>query len=363
MYTVLVNDKKYCAEDGAPLKEILTQYGTSLGEKPGDCRVICPDLPISALDRRFLSPKELASGQRLADDKTVTKNLILTCPLPDKKPIPQTISSCSLTVVIGDETTDVCISDGKPLETISFVQPLLDFGDVVSQANSYENDTLPMRDRIREAIKGSCSRLLKKYGLSSAETTAVCASEFYLKILFGVPQNTKIENYNKFIGSDVLGLPSKKIYIVPPLGAFTSGEIFCQSTTKPENSLLIDCEKNLTLFYIGKEDDVYAFMWDVDYSELSVLMIRAALRVLKPSDVRPIVYLYGEYAYRLEDMLTDEDLSYIHAEKNAEAVAKACSSASFRSRLEKEKERTSFHDLLKDENFQEEMNNIYLYTE
>ena len=365
MFTVLINDKKFCAEDGEPLKDILLLCGMQFPcnrEECGQCVIACPDLPISALDRRFLSADKLSAGHRLACDKTVTKSLVVTCPLPEENNIAP-LSSCDAAIVIGDDLIDVTVCDKNAIETRAVAQPLLSYGDVASQAEAYEKNPAAMRETLRATIKNKLDFLLKRYGLTKAGTTAVCASEFYLKILFGVPQNTKIENYRTFVGNDVLGLPTEKIYVLPPLGAFTSGEIFCQSTTKPENSFLLDCEKNLTLFYIGKEDNVFSFMWDVDYSELSALIVRAAIRVIKPADALPIVYLYGENAYKLEGMLTEEGLSYVHAEKDADAVCKACGSLSFRSRLEKEKERTSFHDLLKDENFQEEMNNVYLYTE
>ncbi|MBO4538686.1 MAG: hypothetical protein J5781_00300, partial [Clostridia bacterium] len=222
MFTVLINDKKFCAEDGAPLKEILLQCGIHSPcdrEECGRCVIVCPNLPISALDRRFLSANELSDGKRLACDKTVTKNLIVACPLPDNNKVAP-LPSCDAAVVIENDMIDVIVCDKSAIETRTIIQPLLSYGDVAAQAEAYEKSPAAMRDALRAEIKNKLDFLLHKYGLAKAGTTAVCASEFYLKILFGVPQDTTIKDHNAFIGKDVLGLPTEKVFILPPLGAF-----------------------------------------------------------------------------------------------------------------------------------------------
>lgn len=349
MFTVLINDKKFCVEDGTPLKEVFSLYGVSL-----------VDLKENAPIGRFLHVSDRSEAENVSSDRLVDRDMAIeTDCVPPKEDL--SFSTCSLAINVSDKWIDVCLTDGKVATTRSLLNPLLSVGDLAAQETAYDRKPAAVTELLLSPIVKKCRELLTLYDQDHAETTVVCASEFYLKIIFGLPQNTAMKDYTSWGGNKNLGLPTGAVRVLPAIGAFISGELFCASVSLPENTFLIDCENNLTLLYVGKENDTYTYMWGVDYSETSLLMIRAAMRVLKPVDARPIVYLYGENAYALEDMLTDEGLSYIHAEKDPSAPAKAAI-PSFYSKLEKEKKRTSFHDLLKDENFQEEMNNIYLYA-
>ncbi len=354
MFTVLINNKKFCAEDGTPLREVLSLYGVSLAR-----------LQENALNGRFLRILDQAETISVSSETVIDGDMAIEVDfVPEKEEI--SFSDCSLAINVSDKWIDVCLTDGKNTVTRSALNPLLSVGDLPAQETAYNRDSSAMTGLLLSPIIKECRELLTSYAQKSVKTTVVCASEFYLKILFSLSQNTPLKDYAAFVGDKKLGLPTDSIRILPAVGRYVSGELFCQSVTLPENTFLVDCEKSLTIFYVGKDNDTYTYMWGVDYSEPSLIMIRAAMRVLKPTDARPIVYLYGENAYALENMLTDEGLSYIHAEKDPSSPAKAVV-PSFYSKLEKEKKRTSFHDLLKDENFQEEMNRIYFneigYTE
>ncbi len=332
MFTVLINDKKFCAEDGTPLKEILSLYGASL-----------PYSKESALIGRFLDASDQENAKKISYETIIDRDMAIEIDFfPEKEDL--SFSTCSLAVNVGDKWVDVCLTDGENAVVRSMVNPLLSIGDLAAQETAYVRDRTAVTETLQKTIEKKCLDLLAEFDRNNVQIAVVCASEFYLKILFGDKK---------------IGLPADNVRILPPIGPYASGELFCESVSLPENTFLIDCEKNLTLLYIGKENDTYTFMWGVDYSELSLLMIRAAMRVIKPEETKPIVRLYGENAYLLEDMLTAEGLSYIHAEKDPAMVAKAVT-PSFYAKLEKEKKRTSYHDLLKDENFQEEMNKIYL---
>ena len=99
MHNVIINGKKISAQDGCPLKEILEKNGFNFPcggtGKCGRCRITSPDLAPTALDERFLSPRLLSEGVRLACDKVVTSSLTVTCELSaPAKPITP-IKECS----------------------------------------------------------------------------------------------------------------------------------------------------------------------------------------------------------------------------------------------------------------------------
>ena len=358
MFTVIVNDKKYTVEDGTPLLEILAEHGGSTcknNDKCGQCVICCSALSISEQDKNALSPQDLEAGMRLAHDKIVKKNLVVQCPFIEKINIRRTLSCYNVFLSIDEDTIDIGISDETVAETNVFFNPLSRYGSYAEQTEKYELDPTPLERLLRDTIKEQIEKIIKPYGKGVANVTSVCANGFYLKVPFGVPLSTKIDDYNLLIGNDTLDLPTEKIYILPPADDLIGGNVFCRSISHKENTLLIDCGKNVTLFYIGKEVNTYGFMWEIDYSPLTLLAIRAAVRVLCPEGYAPIVYLYGEHAYALEELLTAEGLSYVHAKEDITPLYRSCTLTHVRSKLEAEKKRTSFHDLLKDELFQEKM--------
>lgn len=355
MYKVLVNDKKYVVEDGAPLDEVLAEYDGLPYKKNDGCgrRIRCSALPISENDKNFLTKTEREEGFRLSGDKTITQNLAVELFACDRNKLEYPLRNVVL--FIDEKNVDVGLADDRLRETFTFSNPLSSFGDVSKQTEVYQSNGALCKTLLVSAIEKKLSELFRARNTDKAETIVVCAGGFFLSVLFGVPLSVKLDDHNAFLNGDVLGLPTEKLYVLPPAGDFVAGDVFCRSVTHKENSLLIDCGDNVTLLYIDKETNVYGYMWGMDYSPLSVLALRAAINVLRPEGYTPVVYLYGDRAYLVEDILSEDGLTCICERDDLSPLIKACLSTSFRSKILKDKQRTSFHDLLKDEKFQEEM--------
>lgn len=361
MFTILINDKKYNAEEGSFLKEFLLEYGMDfLDCDKNHCHdhiITCAALPVTDKDRKILTEKEIASGLRVACDKIVERDLVISCPPCDTvkcSPLP----NCNLALSIDEKTVDVGIQNGDYTDSRTIFHDLSSFHSYAEQIEAYQSDRQSYTDSFRLLLKKKCEDLLRCYGLNQAENLAVCTNEFFLRVLFGFPLDVEIKDFSTTIGNETFALPTKKIIVLPPVSTFVSGKLFTRSVKKRDNSLLIDYGKNTTVFYVDKETNTYAYMWETDASPLSLLALRAAVRVLVPEGYKPIVYLYGEYAYQAEEALSEENLTCVHECFDMEDVLKTCLSPALLSKLQKEKQRTSFHDLLKDENFQEELTNI-----
>ena len=358
MYTVRFEDKKISAEDGADLKDCLEECGYFFPCKIGcrnDCVVNCSSLPITDGDKSFLSASEIARGDRILCDKTVHENLFIKNISVQKKDVPRhVLFSCDLVLSIDENTIDFALCEGeKNVEQKTVDHPFSALGSYAQRFSAIQEG----EDRatlFRATINKESRFLLSLYGRTEAETAVICANGFDLRVLLGLSFEEEIDDFNDVLRGKKLGLPAKNVFILPPVDLFVSGKLFCRSVTKKDNVFLVDYGKNTTVLYIDKETDTYAYMWDTDRSFLSLLALRACLRVLRPEGYTPLVYLYGENAYFAEEILSKEGLTYVHAPDELDCVALACS-PSFRSKLFKEKKRTSFHNLLKDEVFQDQL--------
>lgn len=358
MYTVRFEDKKINTEDGAFLKDCLAEqnYDFSCEGCRNKCVIRCPQLAATDLDKRLLTAEEIAQGNRLVCDKKVVDNLVIKNISMQKKDVPRhVLFSCDLVISIEEDTIDLAIVEGeKIVEQKSVDHPLSIFNSYAEQFSAYQADKTDYVRSLRKALIEECKKLLSLYKVTEAGSAVVCANGLLLRILFGLPLDEEVDDFNSLLQNTDLGLPAKNIYILPPVDALVSGKLFCRSVTKKDNVFLVDYGKNTTVLYIDKETDTYAYMWDTDRSFLSLLALRACLRVLRPEGYTPIVYLYGENAYYAEEILSKEGLTYVHAADELDCVALSLSPA-FRSKLFKEQKRTSFHNLLKDETFQDQL--------
>lgn len=355
MHNVVINGKKYPVEDNAPLKESLLSAGFSFPcggvGKCGKCRIICPELPVTDLDRRFLSANQIADGMRLACDKRVEKSVEFSCEVSEKKQN-ITLHSCSIAVSVTDSSIETAIVGEETVDTAFRKNPLSEFNTFGEIIAAYSVEPTALTNALRSAIGKDSIELFEAYGGAKAETMAIAAKAPYLKILAGLPLDADVTEVEQKAETDVFGLPAESLYILPSAGEFIGGEIFAESVKLKERSLLIDCEKTAALINIGENDDVAAAIWDCDYSEVGLKCIRAAVKFLTAEGAKPTVYLYGPNAYLVEDVLSDVEMNVIHREKSIESVVSALLSFRTRSRINKEKDRTSFVKLYDYEVFQ-----------
>ena len=351
MHNVIINGKKISAQDGCPLKEILEKNGFNFPcggtGKCGRCRITSPDLAPTALDERFLSPRLLSEGVRLACDKVVTSSLTVTCELSaPAKPITP-IKECSLAVSIGDEEIDVGIVGEELCETVTLKNPLF----LPTLAEDYEKNPSSATNALRAAIGKTGVELFEKYGAAKASVIALAAKEVYLKILAGQKLSETFD-YECSSGRETFGLPTESLYILPGKGDFIGGEIFAESVNLKERSLLVDCEKTATFLHIDEKDNLAASFWNCDYSDVAAECFRAAVKFFAEDKPAPCVYLCGRYADKVEDYLSELPFPVIQLEKSLSSVVSALLSFRQRSKLSRECNATTVVRLYDNETFQ-----------
>lgn len=354
MHSVIVNGKKYSAEDNAPLKELLSDAGFSFpcggSGRCGKCRIVCPSVSPTDTDRRFLSEGQLSSGVRLACDKTVEQSLSVECDLPARKP-GITLRECGIAVVITDDEIGISIVGDKAEETVTLVNPLRAYPDFRSLLSAYASDGAALTRALRGAIGRESVEFFERYGAAKAETTAVAAKEIYLKILAGLPADADEALILSASESETFDLPTESVYFLPRIDRLIGGEVLAECIRLKERSLVIDCERTVSFVYIGEKDNLAGAIWDCDYSEFALECIRAAALFLSKDRPKPMVCLYGSHAYRAEEALCG-DFTCVHRDKLPSSTADALLSFRTRARLTKERNRTTFVRLYDKEEFQ-----------
>lgn len=359
MNTIIINHKKYHVEDGTPLKTTLADLGYVFpcgGQgKCGKCRIVCDNLATTDLDKKFLNDTQISSGMRLSCDKIVNSDLNINC-LMQQSSSPQTIvklSTCRIAVSIGSRYIDIGILDTELVETLTISNPLAEIGCLTEIAAAYKNDKSSLTNALRAVIGKNSVELFEKYSAAKAETLAIASNGFYLHILMGIDLDIDVD-YDTITESDNLNLPAESVYILPVLNTYVGGDIFAELINLKENSLLIDCDEIMTFASVGAENTLIAAMWDMDDSLLSIKCFKAALDFMcYKLNNNPTVYLYGKYSEEIENIIIDKDLTFYTKMKTLENVAKACVFYRIRTKLNKEKARSSTLKLLEDDKFQE----------
>lgn len=360
MKTVIINNKKYLLEDNTPLKPTLSDIGYVFpcnGQgKCGKCRILCRNLAPTTLDKKFLSDAQIDEGIRLSCDKHVTDDLIIESfmQLSENNQPSKKLESCRIAVSIGSRYIDIGILDSDLVETVTMVNPLCEIGTITSIARAYKEDKTSLTNALRAVIGKNSVELFEKYSVAKAETTAIASNGFYLNILMGIDLDVSVD-YDTITENDNLNLPTESVYILPVLNTYVGGDIFAELIDLKENSLLIECEEVLTFAAIGEENNYIASMWDIDLgTALSQKCFEAALDYMcYKLGSNPAIYIYGSYSEEIEEIIINKGLTFFPRAKTLENVAKSCVFYRLRTKLNKEKSRSSVVKLLEDDKFQE----------
>jgi ferredoxin len=359
MKNIVINGKSYVVEDNFPLKKLLTQLGFVFpcgGEgRCGRCKISCNKIRATSLDAKFLNEKQLNSGMRLACDKLAEDNYDITIDsaLFGVQENVRKLTECRISVSIGIQEVAISILDDEIVETIVLPNPLFSYGSFTSLSKKYSADRPTFSKMLRNCIGKESVELFEKYGTAKADTLAIGASEFYIKVLLGLPLNQEIPDYNALVEKDNLSLPTEQIYILPMVNQYFGGDLLCETVELKEYSLLINCEDVCSFAYIGKEENTIAAMWDITYQEkLELTGIKAAILTLLKDKMPPIVYLYGNFLEFVAPILEELNLTHIdNVTKKIDNIARACLFSRFRARLNKEKARSSYFDIVNSEDF------------
>ena len=166
MHNVIINGKKYVAEDNSPLKETLTQAGFAFPcggvGRCGKCHINCPSLSPTDLDRRFLNDNQIKDGIRLACDKKVTSSINIECELSGVNKTNIVLHECSVAVTISDEEIDVTIVGEEPVETVTINNPLAAYPTLSALLDKYKKDGKELTTLLRAAIGKESVELFEK---------------------------------------------------------------------------------------------------------------------------------------------------------------------------------------------------------
>ena len=352
---VTVNGIEFEVDEGTSMKTLLDKYGFGFpcggNGNCGKCKIQCKALPITEKDRVFFTPDALEEGWRIACNKTVTEDCVVSFPLPKRKKFLRNIESCNIAVRIDGREIFVSIGDDEIAETVTVDNPLFGKEGLSGITRAYMEKPWACTNALRGALSKTAIDLFEKYGKARAEIFVIATNGFFAKILAGVPLDKEVEDFNAFIDDDMYRLPTEMVYFLPVKNEFVGGDIFAETVYYAENTLVIDCEDVFVVEYIGKEDTVAATMWDLTYDEIGLKAISAAIRTIIPDGFVPMVKLYGRQTEGVEEILVDLGLNYSKCEKKMENVARAIASLRFRSNLNKECARVSVMDILSDEKF------------
>ena len=355
MKKTILNGVVFEREEGTPLKDVLIEYGFGFpcggNGQCGKCRIQCPEMEITEKDRRFLSETALSDGWRIACDKKVG-DFSVSCPPPTRPEKVRELSSCNICAVIGVKTIQIAIVDDEVAETVTVPNPLYGENGLQDLAESVRTDEGACAKKIKAVLNKESIELFEKYGKAKAETFAIATNGVFAGLLVGTDINATTEDYNAIVGESDLGLPTESVYFLPVVNGFIGGDIIAETVNYPEHTMLIDCEEVCTIVSIGKEDNVAFAMWDMQYDEIGKKALKAAILTLKEKDVTPYARLYGEYKEQAESVLLDLDLTFTECEKKMDNCAKVIDGLRYRTKLNKERARTSICDLYKSETFQ-----------
>ena len=350
---VQINENIYEVEANTPLKEVLLSYGFAFPcdgmGKCGKCRIKCKNIKESNLDLRFIPENARAEGWRIACDKIIDGDCVIEAHPPTRAEKVRELNSCNIAVSIGVRNIEIGIMDDEIAEKVTVKNPLYPF----VSPEEYDKDRSKYSKMLRAELSKESIELFEKYGKAKAETFAIATNGYFAKILLGVSLDKDIDDYNELADEYNLSLPTESVYFLPIKDTFIGGDIFAETVNFKENTMLIDCSEIFKIISIENEDNKSAAMWDMVYDETGLKAVRAAIKVLRPEGYSPFVYLYGKHAPKLENILIDEGLTFTYAKFSLENVAKSCLGLRYRTRLNKEKSRTSVCNLLSNEKFHE----------
>lgn len=228
------------------LKELLTEAGYSFpcGGKGlcGRCKIIAPSLPVTPLDRRFFTDKELQSGVRLACDKTVTETIEIECLLPRavKK---RRLEYPQVAVLFTYQSIDLLLFDNEIVDTVTL---------------PYETDSV---NALRAAAGKHSVEFFEKYNAAKAVTIMAGGENALITSFTGglAPQREG----NTYPASD-FDMPAEDVYLLPSPGGDIGSDVLLELMSIDEGALLVDAGRGI-LAYKG-ESIIICRIGNVDFS-------------------------------------------------------------------------------------------------
>ncbi len=355
MKKLIINGQEIEAEEGAPLKETLIGLGMSFpcggNGRCGKCRIKCDEIEPTESDRRFLTENAIADGWRIACDKKINASYNIECPVLTENVARRELTSCNIVVSIEEKEVKIGIADDEIAEEVRLVNPLYTENGLAEIAKSYERDGVRLTKLLRATLAKESIELFEKFGKAKAETFAIATNGLFARILTGLPLDGADVDFNSLADAHNFDLPTEIVYFLPIINAYIGGDVLCETVNCSENTLFLDCGDIFTALYIGKDNNEALAMWDMNYDEIGLRAVRAAVKLLRKSGFTPFVRLYGEHAEEAESLILEEGLECSFSQKQLSNAAKVLGGLRFRAKLNKEKARTSVVNVLANEEF------------
>lgn len=180
----------------------------------GRCRIVAPDLPITALDRKFLSDSETAGGLRLACDKFIERDLEIECRL-SRAPAVERVYKPYIAAVLSDDKTEITIIDDDKIIETAVLPPA-------------ETDMLSLR----AAVQKNAIELFERYHAAKAVVILLAGSYQRIKTLSGL-SNEEIERGGTYAAA-AFDMPSEEVYFAPANIAAGSDKLLEKFPLPPE---------------------------------------------------------------------------------------------------------------------------------
>ncbi len=333
MIKLRINNKEVSAANAVNLKELLPQYGMDFpcGGKGicGRCKIFCPQLEPSALDKRFFTEKQLAEGMRLACDKIAQDGISIDF---EQKAIKQQIKLdyCDIVVIIDYQTVEIGILN----------EHIIDSAVLQNTAA----DTMGLRSLIGR----ECIELFERYGVAKADTIAVATNAHFAKMLLGAASEGKGE----LLDALEYTLPGETLYLLPFVDEDIGAQYLCKALQKSFPRIIIDAGRPFIAGLFTDEDIFCLAHSGVEYSADEAPALQASIELLLQQSPRAVISLYGKQSSFLADIL--KNYSFVTEEESTlEFVARACGENRVRNQLLKLRSRVSLVDTVTSDEWQQ----------
>lgn len=336
MIDIIINSNKHSIKAGEKLKDILTSEGLPFpcGGKGicGKCRINCPQLAPTDLDKRFLSENQIKDGMRLACDKKAEQGIDISFEkqmnvIPKRK-----MEFCNIAVIIDNQNITLGILDEEIVEKV-----------VIQNTNQ---NTIGLRS----AIAKECIELFEKYNLAKADTIAVGTTAYYAEMLIG----EKTEGDGERFDALELMLPAETLYMLPFVSDTIGGDFLALTGNKSFPRMIIDASKTFVAGLFQDKDIFCISHKNIEYTDNELIGLQASIQLLLSRiDCPPIISLYGDYAERMSKILLEYSYA-IEEDSGLEVVARTTNENKLKNVLFKLRKRVSVLETVNNDEWQEQ---------
>lgn len=211
----------------------------------GRCKVIAPSFAPTERDKRFLSAEEIASGIRLACDKTLNGSAVIEPMFEREDNRAERLPYADAYAVFTDYGT---------------------FAGLAADGEIKDSVTLPPAEREHYALLGAAQReiveLIERHSVAKASVMLLAADARRFHALTGIqeaiPEGDSVE-------ASLFNMPAEEVYLPPVKGGFTGGDLPLELMGRGAGEMVV-CGSNIA--YISEASVHAAYIALTAESEL-----------------------------------------------------------------------------------------------